>query len=72
MYVFVQASQLGVCGTILPDEAEAHPDLASRLAAIAAGLATDEVSVPEAGPKILMVSPPVPYSTLSGENVRKD
>jgi 2-methylaconitate cis-trans-isomerase PrpF len=72
VYVFVQASQLGVCSTILPDEAEAHSDLVSRLAAIAVGLATDEVSVPEAGSKILMVSPPVPYSTLSGENVRKD
>ena len=61
--IFVQASQLGVRGTIVPDEAEAHPDLVFRLeslrrsAAIAMGLATDEASVPDAAPKILMVSP---------------
>ena len=61
-----------------PDEAEAHPDLVSRLeslrksAAIAMGLATDEASVPEATPKILMVSPLAPHSTLFGENVRED
>jgi 2-methylaconitate cis-trans-isomerase PrpF len=73
--IFVQASQLSVLDTILPDEA---PDLVSRLesirrsATIAMGLATDKVSVPEAAPPILMVSLPTPYSTLSGENVRED
>jgi len=62
--IFVQASQLGIRDTIFPDEAEANPDLVSRLeslrrsASIAMGLATDEASVPEAAPKILMVSPP--------------
>jgi 2-methylaconitate cis-trans-isomerase PrpF len=76
--IFVQAAQLRVHGTILPDEAEAHPDLVSRLeslrrrAAIAMGLATDEASVPEAAPKILMVSPPSPYSTLSGQTLMGD
>jgi hypothetical protein len=39
---------------------------------IAMGLATDEASVPETARKILMVSPPAPCSTLSGENVRED
>ena len=77
--IFVQASQLSVLDTILPDEA---PDLVSRLESIrrsatiamglAMGLATDKVSVPEAAPPILMVSLPTPYSTLSGENVRED
>lgn len=43
-----------------------------RSAAIAVGLATDKASVPEAAPKVLMVSPPALYSTLSGENVRED
>ena len=76
--VFVQAAELGVDGTILPAEAEAHPDLVSRLeklrrrAAVAMGLARDEASVPEAAPKILMVSQPLPYLTLSREKVRGD
>ena len=73
--VFVQAADFVVDGTILPDEADAHPDLVSRLeklrrlAAVAMGLATDERSVPEAAPKIIMVAPPSPYSTLSGEKL---
>jgi 2-methylaconitate cis-trans-isomerase PrpF len=76
--VFVQARELGVDGAILPEEAEAHPDLVSRLeylrrkAAVAMGLAPDEASVPDAAPKILMVSPPSPYSTLSGEKLSGD
>lgn len=75
--VFVQAEELGVDGTILPDEAEAHPDLVSRLeklrrkAAVAMSLAKDEASVPEAAPKVLMVSPPSPYLTLSREKLKK-
>jgi 2-methylaconitate cis-trans-isomerase PrpF len=73
--VFVRAADLGVDGTILPDEAEAHPDLVRklekirRMAAVTMGLATDEASVPEAAPKILMVSPPSSYSTLSGKKL---
>jgi 2-methylaconitate cis-trans-isomerase PrpF len=76
--VFVQATELRVDGTILPEDAEAHPDLVSRLehlrrkAAVAMGLAPDETSVPEAVPKILMVSPPSPYLTLSGEKLSGD
>jgi 2-methylaconitate cis-trans-isomerase PrpF len=66
--IFVQASQLGVRGTILPGEAEAHPDLVSRLESLRRSAAI--ASVPEAAPKILVVSPPAPYSTLSGDNVR--
>jgi hypothetical protein len=71
----VQAADLGVDGTILPDQAEAHPDLVRkleklrRMAAVTMSLATDEASVPEAVPKILMVSRPSPYSTLSREKV---
>ena len=76
--IFVQAEDLGVDGIILPDEAEAHPDLVSRLetlrrkAAVAMGLAPDEASVPEAAPKILIVSQPSPYLTLSGEKLNGD
>ena len=71
--VFVQAADMGVDGTILPDAGEAHPDIITRLeklrrkAAVAMGIAPDEASVPEAAPKIIMVSPPSPYKTLSGE-----
>lgn len=76
--VFVQAKEMEVDGRILPDEAEAHADLVSRLerlrrkAAVAMDLAPDAASVPEAAPKILMVSPSSPYSTLSGEKLRDD
>ncbi len=71
--VFVQAVDMGVDGAILPDAGEAHPDIIERLerlrrkAAVKMGIVEDETSVPEAAPKIIMVSPPKAYKTLSGE-----
>lgn len=71
--VFVQADDMGVEGGILPDAAEAHPDLLSRLdsirrqAAVAMGISTDTASVPGSIPKIAMVSPPYPHRLLSGQ-----
>jgi 2-methylaconitate cis-trans-isomerase PrpF len=47
--IFVQASQLGVRGTILPGEAEAHPDLVSRLESLRRSAAI--ASAPEAAPR---------------------
>lgn len=71
--VFVEATSLGISGTILPADGEAHPTIVTALeklrrkAAVVMGIATDEAHVPEAVPKIIMISPATPYSTLSGE-----
>ena len=71
--VFVKAADLGVDGTILPDEVEASPtllftlDLIRRKASVAMGLSKDEESTPGSIPKIAMVSPPKSHKLLSGE-----
>jgi 2-methylaconitate cis-trans-isomerase PrpF len=73
--IFVRAADLNVDGTILPSAGDAHPTLLARLEAIRRsgavkmGLATDEASVPEAAPKIIMVAPPATYTALSGVEV---
>jgi 2-methylaconitate cis-trans-isomerase PrpF len=73
--IFVRAEDFGVECTILPDVGDAHPDLISRLeavrrkGAVKMGLAEDEASVPEAAPKIIMVSPPATYTALSGAEI---
>ncbi|KAF9890480.1 hypothetical protein FE257_005885 [Aspergillus nanangensis] len=65
---FVRASDLGVSGTLTPDEIDAHPDLLSRLdsirrqAGVAMGLADHTEKVPGSVPKIGMVSTPGPGS----------
>lgn len=62
--VFVQAEELGVEGTISPDEIDAHETLLSRLdairrqAGVAMGLAATAEEVPGSVPKIAMVSRP--------------
>ncbi|GAB7348887.1 hypothetical protein MBLNU459_g7582t3 [Dothideomycetes sp. NU459] len=71
--VFVQASDLGVPGGILPDSIESHPDLLRRLdsirrqASVAMAISSDTSSAPGSIPKIAMVSPPHPHTLLSGE-----
>lgn len=71
--VFVQAADMGVEGGILPDAAEAHPNLLSRLdsirrqAAVAMGISADTTSSPGSIPKIAMVSPPHSHRLLSGQ-----
>lgn len=73
--IFVRAKDFGVDGTILPEAGDTHPNLISRLeavrrkGAVIMGLAKDEASVPEAAPKIIMVSPAATYTTLSGSEV---
>jgi 2-methylaconitate cis-trans-isomerase PrpF len=73
--VFVQANDLGVEGTILPDEINAHPTLHKKLdsirrkAAVAMGISKDEASAPGSIPKIAMVSAPKTHTLLSGENI---
>lgn len=76
--VFVKAADFEVDGTILPEEGDVHPTLITKLekirrrGAVEMGLAKDENSVPEAAPKLVMVSPPAKYTTLSGEEIEAD
>jgi len=71
--VFIQAEDVDVDGTILPDEVDVHPTLLSTLdsirrqAAVAMGLCTDEASAPGSIPKIAMVSRRKSHKLLSGE-----
>jgi 2-methylaconitate cis-trans-isomerase PrpF len=74
--VFIQAEDLGVDGTMLPDEVDAHPtlhetlELIRRMAAVAMGICKDEVSTPGSIPKIAMVSRPKSHRLLSGEIIQ--
>ena len=74
--VFVDAAALGLRGTELPDELAANPELLNRLeairgaAAVAMGLAETAAAATSASPsnpKIAVVSPPQPASTLAGD-----
>ncbi|KAL5365268.1 PrpF protein [Aspergillus floccosus] len=72
---FVLASDLGVEGTITPDEIDAHPTLLPRLdsirrqAGVAMGLADHPDGVPGSVPKIGIVSAPPPNTQASGPAV---
>ncbi|KAG2419103.1 hypothetical protein HFD88_002207 [Aspergillus terreus] len=72
---FVLASDLGVQGTITPDEIDAHPTLLSRLdsirrqAGVAMGLADHPDGVSGSVPKIGMVSAPSSNTQASGPAV---
>ena len=76
--VIVQAHELGVDGSILPDAAEAHPDLLPRLerirylASVAMGVNREGEPAPGSIPKIVMVSRPVRHELLSGEVIGED
>lgn len=73
--VFVQASDLDVDGTILPDQIDAHPTLLAKLdsirrkASVAMGISKDEQSAPGSIPKIAMLSEPKPHRLLSNAQV---
>lgn len=74
--VFTQADDVGIDGTILPDEVDAHPTLHKTLesirrkAAVAMGLCKDEASTPGSIPKIAMVSRATSHKLLSGEMIQ--
>jgi len=74
--VFVQAEDVEVKGTILPDEVDAHPTLNNTLesirrkAAVAMGICKDEASTPGSIPKIAMVSRPTSHKLLSGGTIQ--
>ncbi|PVH72086.1 DUF453-domain-containing protein [Cadophora sp. DSE1049] len=71
--VFVPASELGVAGSLLADEIEAHPTLLAQLdsircqAAVAMGISTSISNVPGSIPKVAMVSTPHAHVLLGGE-----
>lgn len=73
--VFIDAADVEVDGTILPDHVDAHPTLLSKLdsirrkASVAMGLSKDEESTPGSIPKIAMVSRPKSHKLLSGEMI---
>jgi 2-methylaconitate cis-trans-isomerase PrpF len=73
--VFIQAKDVSVEGTILPDEVDAHATLLSKLdsirrkASVAMGLSRDEASAPGSIPKIAMVSRPKSHKLLSGDTI---
>jgi 2-methylaconitate cis-trans-isomerase PrpF len=66
---------LNISGTILPDEAEAHPTLLSTLdkirrqASVLMGLSSTPENAPSSIPKVAMVSAPISHKILSGEEL---
>ncbi|PVH89032.1 DUF453 domain protein [Cadophora sp. DSE1049] len=73
--VFIQASDMGVDGTILPDDIDVHSTLLARLdsirrqASVAMGISKDLESTPGSIPKIAIVSPPTSHKLLSGDTI---
>jgi 2-methylaconitate isomerase len=73
--VFVAAADLGLTGAELPSELAAMPaalaalEEVRRAAGIVAGLASDAARVPESVPKVALVGPPAPWTTLAGETM---
>lgn len=73
--VFIDANDVGVDGTILPDAVDAHPTLLAKLnsirckASVAMGISEDESSASGSIPKIAMVSKPKTHVLLSGESM---
>jgi 2-methylaconitate cis-trans-isomerase PrpF len=74
--VLIQAEDVDVDGTILPDEFDSHPTLDKTLesirrkAAVAMGICKDEPSTPGSIPKIAMVSRATSHKLLSGEMIQ--
>ncbi|RDW79970.1 hypothetical protein BP6252_04608 [Coleophoma cylindrospora] len=73
--VFVQASDVEVDGSILPDAVDAHPTLLAKLdsirrkAAVKMGISQDEASTPGSIPKIAMISRSKAHKLLSGDTM---
>ncbi|PGH27898.1 hypothetical protein AJ80_00448 [Polytolypa hystricis UAMH7299] len=73
--VFLTAKELGIDGTMLPNETQNYPGLLARLesirqqATISMGMADTKESVPASIPKICFVSPPSTHTLLSGERI---
>lgn len=73
---FIRASDIGVSGTILPNDFNKLPEKLKLLetirkaAAVAMGIAPDEGSVPRTVPKIGLVSQSSAHAVLSGQTLR--
>jgi len=73
--VFIQGTDVGVDGTILPDEMDANPTLLKKLesirqqASVAMGLSKDRASTTGSIPKIALISPTKSHNLLSGEQI---
>ncbi|KAK2755531.1 hypothetical protein FQN54_006471 [Arachnomyces sp. PD_36] len=73
--IFVAAEDLGIDGTMLPEQIQNNPTLLQRLetirrqATIAMGIAKTEDEVPPSIPKICFVSPPSSHPLLSREQL---
>jgi 2-methylaconitate cis-trans-isomerase PrpF len=73
--VFIEAKDVGIDGTILPDDTDANPSLLAKLgsirrkASVAMGVSKDEASTSGSIPKIAMVSRSKSHKLLSGESI---
>lgn len=71
--VFLTAKELGLNGTMLPDEIDSRPDLLNQLerirreATVLMGMVKTPEEAPASIPKICFVSPPTVHRLLSGE-----
>ena len=77
-FVFVDASEVGIAGTEMPAALDARPEVMERLeriravAAVAMGVATSPAEASSrfpSAPRIGVVAPPRPATTLRGESV---
>ena len=77
-FVFVDATDVGIDGTEMPADLDARPEVMERLervraaAAVAMGIAADPAEASSrfpSSPKIGVVAPPRPATTLRGESV---
>ena len=80
-FVFVRAQDVGAKGTETPAEILAHASLMQRLEAVrgwaaqAMGLVSDPTQAAAQSPnipRVMMVSPPQDYDTVSGDHVKAD
>ncbi|KAJ9264723.1 PrpF protein [Paecilomyces variotii] len=75
--IFIKAEDLGVDGTMLPDDTQVHPGLLERLesirrqATVAMGISKTLEEVPPSIPKICFVSQPKSHKLISGEELHE-
>ncbi|KAJ9296254.1 hypothetical protein DTO271G3_5395 [Paecilomyces variotii] len=75
--VFIKAADLGIDGTMLPDDTQIHPGLLERLesirkqATVAMGISKTLQDVPPSIPKICFVSKPKSHKLISGEELHE-
>lgn len=75
--IFIKAEDLGIDGTMLPDDTQVHPGLLERLesirrqATVAMGISKTLEEVPPSIPKICFVSQPKSHKLISGEELHE-